>query len=188
MFKNALRLSHELLKEVVRDGDLVVDATMGCGIDTLFLAQLVGETGQVLAFDVQMKAIRQTSQRLARFGAESQVILKLEGHENVGNYLSKNLRAAIFNLGYLPKSNRRLITKAATTTTALEAILENLVNNGRVVLVIYEGHDGGEKEKQAVLEFVKKISAASFTVLKYEFINQENNPPILIAIEKTKTS
>ena len=41
MLKTAMRYSHELLSEVAVTGDHVVDATMGNGHDTLFLAQLV---------------------------------------------------------------------------------------------------------------------------------------------------
>ena len=47
--QNALSYSHQLLKEVLQPGDLAVDATMGNGHDTLFLAQLVGRTGHVYA-------------------------------------------------------------------------------------------------------------------------------------------
>ena len=52
MLKRSLHYSHELLKEVVQSGDTVIDATMGNGNDTLFLAQLVGEHGHVHAFEI----------------------------------------------------------------------------------------------------------------------------------------
>ncbi len=50
---NALSLSHRFLAEHVRPGDLCIDATAGRGYDTAYLAGLTGETGRVLAFDIQ---------------------------------------------------------------------------------------------------------------------------------------
>lgn len=60
-------------QEVVKPGDLCVDATAGTGQDTVFLARLVGERGQVLAYDIQEEALRQTGDRLKREGLESRV-------------------------------------------------------------------------------------------------------------------
>ena len=55
MLQTALHFSHQLLKEVVELGDFVIDATMGNGHDTAFLAELVGPSGEVFAFDIQKK-------------------------------------------------------------------------------------------------------------------------------------
>lgn len=40
--------------QALRPGDTAVDATMGNGHDTLFLAQAVGPTGHVIGFDIQV--------------------------------------------------------------------------------------------------------------------------------------
>lgn len=55
MLQTALHFSHQLLKEVVEPGDFVIDATMGNGHDTAFLAELVGPSGEVFAFDIKKK-------------------------------------------------------------------------------------------------------------------------------------
>lgn len=57
-----------LLQENIEKGDTVVDATMGKGHDTLFLARLVGEQGQVIAFDIQKSALDHTAKRLQEAG------------------------------------------------------------------------------------------------------------------------
>lgn len=62
--QNALAFSHQLLKDVLQPGELAVDATMGNGHDTLFLAQLVGRSGHVYACDLQAQALVNTRQRL----------------------------------------------------------------------------------------------------------------------------
>ena len=50
-------LAHTILREAIRPGDTVIDATAGNGHDTVFLAEIVGSNGRVLAFDIQASAI-----------------------------------------------------------------------------------------------------------------------------------
>ncbi|WP_311198613.1 class I SAM-dependent methyltransferase [Jeotgalibaca sp. MA1X17-3] len=42
----------------------------------------------------------------------------------------------------------------------------------------------GKLEKEALLDYVKELDQSKYTVLLYQFINQKNTPPFLIAIEK----
>ena len=56
ILKNARHLAARYMEEILRLGDIAVDATMGNGKDTQFLCELVGETGRVYAFDVQEEA------------------------------------------------------------------------------------------------------------------------------------
>jgi len=180
--ERALHYSHTLLKEIIQPGDLVVDATMGNGNDTVFLAQLVGPTGSVHAFDIQEIAIENTKKRLDDVGLSAN--LHLKGHENVEEYLNHDLKAAIFNLGYLPKSDKSIITLPENTLKALDTLLEHLLPSGRVVVVVYYGHAGGEIEKNEVINYSQALSQEEFQVLQYQFINQKNNPPFLICIER----
>ena len=186
MLKRSLHYSHDLLKEVIQLGDTVIDATMGNGNDTLFLAQLVGENGQVHAFDIQELAIKNTQQKIFENQCEKQTTLHLKGHEHIESLISIDeiISAAIFNLGYLPKSDKSIVTKEETTITALTAILNRLKSKGRIILVIYDGHEEGKVEKQGLLEFVANLPQEIYNVLSYQFINQRNNPPSLICIEK----
>jgi len=62
--KNSLGQSHDYIKMFVKEGDTVVDATCGNGNDTAFLASLVGENGRVFGFDIQDKAIANTTKKL----------------------------------------------------------------------------------------------------------------------------
>ena len=63
-FLSVLSQAQRLVTERARAGDAVVDATAGGGVDTLFLARLVGPDGRVFAFDVQAEALDRTRQRL----------------------------------------------------------------------------------------------------------------------------
>ena len=186
MLKTALHFSHQLLKECVKNGDTVVDATMGNGHDTLFLAELVGASGKVHAFDIQEQAFNTTRQRLTEAKLLDRVSLHLTGHEHVLAYLQpdERIQAAIFNLGYLPNSDKNCITLPATTKQALDSLLTQLSAKGRIIVVSYYGHVGGKEELQVVDTYCQSLPQESYNVLKYQFINQKNQPPILFCIEK----
>ena len=174
MLQTALHFSHQLLKEVVEPGDFVIDATMGNGHDTAFLAELVGPSGEVFAFDIQKEALINTEQKLTL------------GHEHLHAVLDEEteITAAIFNLGYLPKSNKEIITKPATTKQALDGLLPHLVKGSRIILVVYYGHEGGSEELDLVTNYTQALPQDVYSVLRYEFINQKNQPPVLFCIEK----
>ena len=176
-----LQIAHAFLEEVVTDEDIVVDATMGNGHDTLFLARLAKK---VYAFDIQEQAIEQTTKRLAEAKLDN-VELFLTGHENVDQYV-ESIKAAIFNLGYLPSADKTVITQPHTTIQALEKLCQRLVTGGRIAIMIYYGHTGGDVERDAVLDFVSQLPQQEFTVALYKTINQINQPPFLVMIEKLK--
>ena len=171
------------LEKIINKGDVVVDATMGNGYDTVFLSKLVGESGKVYSFDIQELALKSTSEKLEKESIKN-VELILDGHENILNYVKEKISCVIFNLGYLPKGDHSIITKPNTTIKAINNSLNILKENGIVSICIYSGHVGGNEEKEEVYNFVRKINQNDFNVLHTKFINQINNPPELILIEK----
>lgn len=186
MLENALHYSRTLSKKTLIPGDVVIDATVGNGNVTVLLATLVGRNGMVYGFDLQEQAIKKTNEKLLLTGLTSQVKLFQQGHETLGSVVPENipLAGAIFNLGYLPKGDKTVITIGETTLIAANEILIRLRKGGLLLLVVYHGHEGGEIEKNQVLSFVQTLSQNDFTVLRYDFLNQKNDPPFLIAIEK----
>ncbi len=184
MIQNALRQSRQYLQDIVRPGDHVIDATAGNGHDTLFLAQLVGETGQVLAFDIQQQAITSTEKRLQEAGVSSWCQVILDSHANLETYIESPIRAVVFNLGYLPGAEHEVTTKSTSTWQAIETALEWLVPGGRIVLVIYHGHASGKLERQELLDRVSTLPQEEVQVLHSAFLNQKNSPPELLVIEK----
>lgn len=186
ILKRVLPFAKELLANVVEKGDSVIDATAGNGHDTLYLADLVGENGHVYAFDVQKEAIQATEDKLAQANLLGQVSLIHDGHEYVKKYVTEEVSAAIFNLGYLPGSNHEIVTRGTSTVQAIESLLHLLKVGGLIVLVVYHGHEGGKEEKEALMAFVQQLPQAYAHVLSYQFLNQQNDPPFIIAIEKMK--
>lgn len=182
----ALHFSHELLAKQIKPGDTVIDATIGNGHDTLFLAKLVGKQGKVYGFDIQKQAVESTQTRLEQNDAAEQVSLFCQGHETIAQTVPAGqlIQGAIFNLGYLPRGDKKIVTHADTTIEAASQILNRLATNGLLLLVLYSGHAEGFAEKQAILPFVQSLPQENFDVLAYHFINQKNEPPYLIAIQK----
>lgn len=184
--ERVLQYAQTLLEMSVSEGDIAVDATAGNGHDTLFLANLVGDDGYVYAFDVQQEAVDATLHRLLDHALEHRAIVLKDGHENVANYIHKPVSAAIFNLGYLPGSNHEIVTKPNTTIQAIESLLKLLKVGGMIVLVVYHGHEGGKDERDEVIRYVSDLPQKHVHVLRYEFMNQKNDPPFIIALEKVK--
>lgn len=188
MLQTALHFSHTLLEEILQPGDQAIDATMGNGHDTLFMAERVGKTGHVYSFDIQEEALFATKEKINDQNLTNRVSLLLQGHETLGDViaLDQPIKAGIFNLGYLPKSDKSIITLPDTTKVAMNEILKRLVPQGRMIIVVYYGHVGGEAELDMVQEFCQTLPQEQYNVLKYQFINQKNNPPILYCVERKK--
>ena len=174
------------LENVIAEGDIVVDATMGNGYDTKYLAQKVGESGFVYSFDVQEAAIKSTKKKLDKENLSDRVKLILDGHENMDKYVEGEVSCVLFNLGYLPRADHNIITKPKTTIKAIEHSLNLLKPHGIISIAIYTGHEGGMEEKNTIYKFVKNLDQSEFNVLECGFINQINNPPQLVLIEKKK--
>lgn len=181
-----LEFSHRLLKAAVQEGDTVIDATVGNGHDTTLLAHLVGDQGEVFGFDIQEQAIVNTQKKLEEKGLAHRVNLLQQGHQTISQVFPEEttISAAIFNLGYLPKGDKSIVTLPLTTIQAFEGILDRLKSGGIMVVVVYHGHPGGKEEKDAVENYLRLLNQSDFHVLKYDFINQKNKPPYILAVEK----
>ncbi|MDQ6976634.1 MAG: class I SAM-dependent methyltransferase, partial [Ghiorsea sp.] len=119
------------LNEHIQIGDAVIDATLGNGFDALFLAQSIGKTGTVYGFDVQQEAINNTTLLLQQ--EPCQQAFSLQGHQYMMAHIPQekhgHIQAIMFNLGWLPNSDKSVITHANTTILALEQSLQLLAPN-----------------------------------------------------------
>ncbi len=159
--------AHQLLAEVLGEGDRAIDATVGNGHDTLFLAERVGESGRVYGFDIQAAAIDAAWARLDAAGLADRVSLQQAGHEAMSVVLDGSLqgqvRAVVFNLGYLPGGDKGRTTAAATTIAALQQALTFLAPGGLISILAYVGHPGGMAEAEQV-----KAWAAGLTPTRWQ--------------------
>lgn len=182
---SALNIIHRIIKEKVQPGDICIDATAGRGNDTLLLAQLVGESGHVTAFDIQQDAVDSTKALLAANGMTERTDVLLKTHSEMGEMFEENTVSCItFNFGWLPKGDHNIFTSKSTSIPAIEQGLKLLKSGGIMTLIIYYGRETGFEERDALLEYLPTIDSSRFTVIEMPFVNRPNCPPIPIIILK----
>ncbi|WP_172252133.1 class I SAM-dependent methyltransferase [Saccharibacillus deserti] len=200
-FVSVLNFAQQLIQKRLQPGEIAVDATVGTGADTLFLARLAGARGRVYGFDIQQSALDRARARLEqeaqdsrpgrrsaaggriayaelllRSHAEMVQALPAESHGRVG--------AVMFNLGYLPGAeDLSVMTTPASTLPALEAALSLLRPKGILTAVLYPGHNGGGAESLAVEAWAGGLPVSAARVIVYRQ-PQRPEAPYLIAVEK----
>ena len=173
------------IQQQVQEGDFCIDATMGNGNDTLLLAQLCGNSGKVLAFDIQEQALQTTRNKLAAKQAPENYTLLLESHTNMADYADPDtVSCIVFNFGYLPGGDHALATKGETSIIALTQALSLLKKGGMISLCIYSGGDSGFEQRDQILAWLKKLDSHKYLVIKSDYYNRPNNPPIPVLIIK----
>lgn len=179
---------HVLWASLVREGDTVLDATAGNGRDTLYLAQLVGTTGHVVAIDVQAAAMASTSRRLEDAGVSERCTLHVGCHSGLGALAAAgSLRLVCFNLGWLPgvPEGKAVITTPSTTLAALHAAESCVLADGGCISVLaYVGHKGGLEEAEAVERWMAALDIRSWTATATRLLNRDAAPRMLTARRK----
>lgn len=187
-FTSVLAQAQKIVGSQLRPGEIAVDATVGTGVDTAFLAEKIGSKGRVYGFDVQPEALNQAERRLIDAGLADRVTWLLQSHAEMAQHLPPaakgQLGAVMFNLGYLPGSDQQVITTSASTIQALDIALEWIRPGGVITVVAYPGHPGGDEEADAVRRWAADLPAAAYQALCYEFINQSGKRPFLLAVTK----
>ena len=183
---SVLHFTHSLLRQQLREGDSALDGTAGNGHDTLLLAQCVGQSGRVYAFDIQQAALDATACRLreAGIGADT-VSLICCSHEYLERHVPAGIRAAVFNFGYLPRGDKNITTTAEGSLKAARSALGLLSEGGLLLMVLYSGHPAGKAETAALSQWAAALPQTHYRVLHYGFSNWQNHPPVLLAVEKT---
>ena len=182
----ARKWAEELHEQVLQQGDIAIDATMGNGYDTLRLCRLVGKEGKVYAFDVQPEAIESTRARLIEADAAQQAQLILSGHQNVKEYIKEEVHLAVFNLGWLPGIEHAIRTRLETTLEAVNACLDLLAPGGVLTVCIYPGHEEGKEELTGLLSWAEGLDPLVYDAVVRRYLNQPLDPPVLIAVKKAE--
>lgn len=187
---SVLSLAHQCVAAALEPGATAIDATAGNGYDTLFLADQVGPNGRVFAFDVQQQALRATRARLERADAIAPVTLLHQSHDTIPaalpNALHGTVEAAMFNLGYLPRSDKAIITAPETTLPALDHALALLRPGGLLTAVLYRGHAGGPEEADAVRSWAAALDSDVARTRAYGALNRPTAPELVIVQKRDR--
>lgn len=179
-----VEFSHWIFKNFIENNTIFVDATCGNGNDTLFLKELIDSKGKIFAFDIQKNAIEITKNKFKNQDYNFDIEFINDGHENIDYYIDQKVDGIIYNLGFLPGSDKHIKTTKDTTIKSLKRSIEILAEGGLIVLVLYSEHEGGSIETKAVLNFASNLDYKIFNVLHYHFLNQKKTPPEVVAIKK----
>ncbi len=179
---SAVTWAQLLLADRLRPGDLVVDATAGNGHDALFLCRQVLPGGHVFAFDLQAAAVASSRARLLENNvSETDFTLLHAGHETLSKHLPERhcgrLAAVMFNLGYLPGSDKSLITRTPTTLAAVAQALDWLRPGGLMTVVVYPGHAGGAEEAREIAAWAARLDPRQCEVQHLRPVNRSAAPP-----------
>ncbi len=182
--RSARYLASDMLRRTVKEGDTVVDATMGNGHDTQLLCSLVGKTGRVYSFDVQQRALDSTRKLLESDGLMERAILLNVSHDHLAEYIPGSVKAVVFNLGWLPGGDHGITTIAETTLRAVEQALAMLLPSGLLTLCAYPGHSEGKRELELLTRYFSSLSSRKYNVLQHVFLNAGQGAPVCFAVQK----
>jgi len=172
-----LEFAHALWKLYVAPGDLAVDATAGNGHDCLTLLEM---GLQLVAFDIQEEALNATRERLHMFSKE-RYSLHLLCHSKMEQVLELNsAKLIVFNLGYLPGSDKSCTTLTPTTLQAIEASMRAVAPGGLISITCYPGHPEGAVEEAAILSILKNLDPKAWHYSSHSFPNRPKHPHLLL--------
>ena len=178
-------LAHAALRAVLQPGETAIDATAGNGHDTRFLAELVGPTGRVFAFDIQPVALANTANLIRGL---DHVTLLHRDHAELRDAIPREhhgkVTAVMFNLGYLPGGEKTIVTRSDPTLRAINAALELLRVGGVLSVLAYTGHPGGAEEAYAVAKLLGELSPANFEVREERGEHDSVSAPHLFVVHK----
>jgi Putative rRNA methylase. len=185
MYSAHLLLAHNFWKSLLKPGDTVVDATCGNGQDAQVLGSIVltENCGRLFCFDIQEAAVHATKKRLyeAFPSFQNQIFVKQECHTKWSTTLEKeNIKGFIYNLGWLPNSDKAIVTQVESTLESIQQALKMLSNQGIISIMCYPGHPEGKNERDALLKMLATISKSTFLVSHHQWINRSTHPELIL--------
>jgi hypothetical protein len=181
-------ITHSIVRERLNSGDTAIDATLGNGHDCLFLAECVGEAGHVYGFDIQAQAIESSRQRLLQQHLDRRTTLIQASHADMREFIPGVLQGRIavimFNLGYLPGTDKTVMTQTKSTLQAIELACELLAVHGLITIMAYPGHAGGDEETRSVQSWLQEADSSQFSVDTIFSQHHQEHAPRLFVLQK----
>lgn len=164
---NIVKRTHELMINN-KKYDVAIDATLGNGYDAIFLSNYYKK---VIGIDIQPLAIKRSKEKSKDI---VNIELYLDDFNNIAKYNYANL--IIFNLGFLPGSDRKIKTQDYTSYNAILNAYSIL--DGVMIIACYIQHDGGYEEYKDIIKSLNENN------IKYKTEEMQDNKEILIIINK----
>lgn len=186
LFQSHLDRAHEEWRRLVAPGDIIIDATCGNGQDALFLALLAlcSTGGQLYVMDIQSKAIEVTQNLLSKNLPKDlfhRVTFLEQCHSSFPSTIApETVKLIVYNLGYLPKGDKRRTTRVETTLASLERALLLIKPGGVLSVTAYPGHTEGLREQEHLLDYFSKLNTQQWSCSYQQWINRLQAPTLLL--------
>lgn len=173
-FNSPVKIAHKHWKEIIEPDDLVIDATLGNGQDAFFLAPLCGT---LIGIDIQDQAIESAKKLL-----NTEKVRYIHGsHASFPNDITpQSVKLIVYNLGYLPRGDKSIVTKTETTLQSLNNALPLIMQGGMISITCYSGHPEGFKEEEAVIEFASRLDPKEWCSCHQRWLNRELCPSLVL--------
>ena len=172
---SGVELSHRLVKDLCPQPRLSIDATCGNGYDTEFLCGLGGE---VVALDIQPRAVENTRRRLGKAGLSNARVM-VEDHARLDRIAAPGtVDCVMFNFGWLPGGDHTLHSQLEKSLAALEKALDLLRPGGVLSAVLYSGQGIGSGEKEGILRYLERLPLTRYTVIVCRYANYKDTAPL----------
>lgn len=83
-FRRWVQHPRKIAGEYIREGDVVLDVGCGPGYFTIDLAKMVGETGRVVAIDIQASMLMKVEKKARRYGLSNRIATHQSTSQGVG--------------------------------------------------------------------------------------------------------
>ena len=90
------------------------------------------------------------------------------------------IKLIVYNLGYLPRSDKVIKTYTSSTLESLENGLKLISIGGVISVMCYPGHAEGFEEEEAVVRWAEQIPPKYGTIFYHTQLNKPTSPRLLI--------
>jgi hypothetical protein len=186
LFQTPIDLAHSYWQQCILPGDTVVDATAGNGHDSIVLANLAlkNGTGTLHVIDIQKKALENTRDLINEHLDEDDrcnIHMHNSCHSQIDKIIEKNsAKLIVYNLGWLPGSDKKITTLSETTLNSVKASFELIMAGGVISITCYPGHPEGTIEEKKLLDLVRTLKADSWSVLYHRWENRSSSPSLIL--------
>ena len=90
----------------------------------------------------------------------------------------------MFNLGYLPGSDKKITTLRESTMKAVVTALDLLEDGGGLLVAVYPGHEEGTLEGFMLDDYFASLDRKKISVSKLKIVNSPSSPFFFLAEKK----
>ncbi len=177
-FSPHLSLAHSYWQNHVQPTDFAIDMTCGNGHDMAFLCRLLTK-GLVYGLDIQTVALEKTKELLSCQGIHEQTYRLLLQSHATSIEVPRIPQLIVYNLGYLPRGLKSIVTTGENTLISLEQSIRLLGCDGALSITCYPGHEEGLREEAQVLRWAEQLSSSTWHVCHHRWINRKQAPSLV---------